>query len=88
MRFPAKDGSMHGSQKQAFDAGNKPAAAPDASQQQPPQITDDPQAMQLVDQLKQMGYTGDDVAQAMDQDGGQDQSGQASAAPLQIPGAQ
>lgn len=91
MRFAAKDGSMHSSQKQAFDSGSKAApaqsAAPDDTQQPPP-ITDDPQAMQLVDQLKQMGYTGDDVAQAMDQDGGQDQSQQASAAPLQIPGAQ
>jgi hypothetical protein len=54
----------------------------------PQPITDNPQAMQCVDQLKQMGYTADDVAQAM---GGDEQSGgdggamATSAAPMQIP---
>ena len=57
------------------------------SSQQP--ITDNPQAMKCVDDLKQMGYTADDVAQAM---GDEDQSQSASngaaataAAPMQIP---
>lgn len=56
----------------------------------PPPIDQNPQAMQLVDQLKQMGYTADDVAQAM---GGDDQQSMDSgaqatqAAPLNIPGA-
>ena len=98
MQFNAKDGSKHSSQMKAFDASQKPAApaGPDAgadpTQAQPKSIQDDPQAMQLVDQLKQMGFTGDDVAQAMDGMGDQRAStapgGQAAtaAAPLQIPG--
>jgi hypothetical protein len=83
MQFPAKDGSMHPSQKQAFDAGSKPAAAPSDDGSQP--ITDNPEAMQCIDKLQQMGYTADDVAQAMDS--GQAQSGQQAtqAAPMQIP---
>ena len=67
-----------------------PQAAPAPSDDQQPQsIEQDREAMKLVDQLKQMGYSGDDVAQAMDQDGGPSQDqGQAAtqAAPMQIPG--
>jgi hypothetical protein len=87
MQFPAKDGSMHPSQKQAFDAGSKPAAASSDDGSQPQPITDNPEAMQCIDKLQQMGYTADDVAQAMDADSGQDQSGQQAtqAAPMQIP---
>jgi Holliday junction resolvasome RuvABC DNA-binding subunit len=90
MRAMASDGSMHPSQKAAFDHGQK---APDPGT--PKSITDDPQAMQLVDQLVQMGYTPDDVAQAMEQDGqstpdtDQSVSGgkpSTAAASLQIPG--
>lgn len=90
MRFAAKDGSMHSSQKQAFDAGSPAPDAPaDPNQGGAPPIQDNPEAMQMVDQLKQMGYTADDVAQAMDADGGQAQAAPAAgAAPLQIPGAQ
>lgn len=53
-------------------------------------ITDNPQAMQMVDQLKQMGYTADDVAQAMgdeeqSQAGGDGGKMATAAAPMQIP---
>lgn len=88
MRFAAKDGSMHPSQKQAFDAGQKvpdQVAPPADDAQGAPPIEDNPDAMQMVDQLKQMGYTADDVAQAMNDDGGQAPAG---GAPLAIPGAQ
>lgn len=71
----------------------KPAAKPvdqaDGGGGQKP-LAENPQAMQLVDQLKQMGYSGDEVAQAMDggekeqsQSGGQEAT---QAAPMQIPG--
>ena len=100
MQFNAKDGSKHSSQMKAFDASKAPAApattpadpSADPTMDAPKSIQDDPQAMQLVDQLKQMGFTGDDVAQAMDGMGDQQAStapgGQAAtaAAPLQIPG--
>jgi hypothetical protein len=33
--------------------------------QEPQSIVDDPKAMRLVDELQQMGYTGEDVEQAM-----------------------
>ena len=60
----------------------------DSSTPQP--ITDNPDAMQLVDQLKQMGYSADDVAQAMGDDdqsqsGGDNGAMATKAAPLQIP---
>ena len=75
-------------------AGSDAAASRDkqaAPGSTPQPIEQNPQAMQLVDQLKQMGYTSDDVAQAMgdgDQDDQQQDSGaQATqAAPLNIPG--
>ena len=91
MQFKANDGSSHPSQMKAYEASQKPAAAPDAAAppDQPKSIQDDPQAMQLVDQLKTMGYSGDDVAQAMgDNDTMPQPSGQEAtqAAPLQIPG--
>jgi hypothetical protein len=62
--------------------------APNDTSQQP--ITDNPQAMQLVDQLQQMGYTADDVAQAFDaesqsQGGGDGGAMATKAAPMQIP---
>jgi hypothetical protein len=91
MQFKANDGSSHPSQMKAYEASQKPAAAPEATDQ-PKSIQDDPQAMQLVDQLKQMGYTADDVEQAMgggdDTGAGALQSGQEAtqAAPLNIPG--
>lgn len=89
MQFKAKDGSTHGSQMKAFQAGQ--AAPSDASQSdgsQPQSITDNPEAMQCVDKLKQMGYTTDDVAQAMDADNGSSGQEATQAAPLQIPGMQ
>jgi Holliday junction resolvasome RuvABC DNA-binding subunit len=88
MNFKANDGSNHSSQQKAYQASQKTAASPDSSQDsQPKDITQDPKAMQLVDQLKQMGYTGEDVEQAMGGDQPQDQGQQAtSAAPMQIPG--
>lgn len=71
------------------DSSMKPTASstPDGSAPQP--IDQNPQAMQCIDQLKQMGYTADDVEQAMG--GGDDQvqgDGGAmatKAAPMQIP---
>ena len=94
MQFKAKDGSSHPSQMKAYEASQKPAAPPAADPAAPPDapksIQDDPQAMQLVDQLQQMGYTADDVEQAMG--GGDDQAAMqggaaaTAAAPLQIPG--
>jgi len=82
MQFPAKDGSMHGSQMKAFDASQPKQA------DQPKSIQDDPKAMQCVDDLKSMGYTADDVAQAMGPEEAPMDSGKEAtqAAPLQIPG--
>ena len=93
MQFNAKDGSKHPSQMKAFEASQKPAAAPapdaGAPMDQPKAIQDDPQAMQLIDPLKQMGYGPDDVEMAM---GGNEAAepdhmgGAPGGAPLQIPG--
>ncbi|MFP5230783.1 MAG: hypothetical protein ACLGXA_24465 [Acidobacteriota bacterium] len=82
----------------AKPAGGDPAVDQDftdqsPADQQPQSIQDDPKAMQLVDELKQMGYTADDVAAAMGDDD-QDQStgdGNAPAtgsAAIQLPGMQ
>lgn len=52
-------------------------------------IESNPDAMSAIDQLKQMGYTADDVAQAMQDDQSQPAAAPApggSKAPLQIPG--
>ncbi len=67
-----------------------PSAAPGGDSSTPQPITDNPDAMQLVDQLKQMGYSADDVAQAMGDDdqsqsGGDNGAMATKAAPLQIP---
>lgn len=66
----------------------------DQSSSAPKSIQDDPRAMRLVDQLKALGYTADDVASAMDE--GQDQDSDASSqsaapapqmsAPISLPG--
>ena len=62
-----------------------------ASGSTPPPIEQNQKAMKLVDQLKQMGYTADDVEKAMgggDDEQQQDSGAQATqAAPLNIPGA-
>jgi hypothetical protein len=98
MAHTAQDGSqftnrMSMNARNSSLAANPSQSAPSQSDQSntPKSIQDDPKAMQLVDQLKQMGFTGDDVAQAMDGDDQQqsdDQGGQQAtqAAPLQIPG--
>ena len=76
MQFRGKSGTMYPNQMQASsDAGD--SSAPDQSGARQP-ITDNPEAMQCVDKLQQMGYTADDVEQAM---GGGDDQGQAPAAP-------
>jgi len=52
-------------------------------------IESNPDAMSAIDQLKQMGYTADDVAQAMQDDQSSASGCNApggSKAPLQIPG--
>jgi hypothetical protein len=60
------------------------------SQDQPKDITSDQEAMQLVDQLKEMGYTKEDVDQAFDADDSQsqdaDESTGQSSPPTEIPG--
>lgn len=77
------------------DSAVKPDGMMDDPTAQPSQgdIMSDPKAMQMVDQLKQMGYTGEDVERAMggaeeQQEQPQSSTGMAStkAAPLQIPG--
>lgn len=75
-------------------AGTDAAASRDKQQaagSTPPPIEQNQQAMKLVDQLKQMGYTADDVEKAMgggDDEQQQDSGAQATqAAPLNIPGA-
>ena len=97
MAFPGKDGKPYSSQMQAFQAKPAPAAPPADPGADPtagkPSIQDDPEAMKLVDQLSQMGYTGEDVEMAMGgMGGGADQMGAGkeatAAAPLQIPGLQ
>lgn len=90
MQFSAKDGSKHPSQMKAYEASQS-APAPEAGIDAPKSIQDDPKAMSLVDQLKAMGYTPDDVEQAMggsEMDEQSQMGGQAAtqAAPLQIPG--
>lgn len=66
----------------------------DQGTDQPQSIQDDPKAMQLVDELEQMGYTADDVASAMTADNDQDDdfadAGDAAtkAAAIQLPGMQ
>lgn len=68
-----------------------PTASPDAGSSGAPQpIDQNPQAMKCIDDLKAMGYTADDVEQAMgggdDQDHGGDTGAMATkAAPMQIP---
>lgn len=76
---------------QANTPTDDPSQPADQSSNSTPQpITDNPQAMQMVDQLKQMGYNADDVAQAMgDEDqsraGGDGGAMATKAAPMQIP---
>jgi len=69
------------------DPTQKPASTEQSGTPQP--IDQNPQAMQCVDQLKQMGYTADDVAQAMggndQQPGGDGGTMATKAAPMQIP---
>jgi hypothetical protein len=86
MQFPGKDGKSYPSQMQASQSAPKPAST-DSAQESKPSIQDNPQAMKCVDELKSLGYTADDVAQAMDDGAGMDQGAEATkAAPLQIPG--
>ena len=97
MSMKMHDASMGDKQgppaKMAMQEAPQPMGGQDAGQDQQPQITDDPAAMRLVDQLQKMGYTPDDVAGAMSDMGGDDDQGQGgggqeatAAAPLQIPG--
>jgi len=65
MAFTAKDGSEHTNMMTANRANARFDARPPAPAQQGGNIESDPKAMALVDQLKQMGYTGEDVERAM-----------------------
>ncbi len=76
MAFPAKDGTKftNKSSQQSHDAMSSappPAADPGADAGGPPPIESDPEAMQCVQLLAQKGYTGEEVAQAVDQLTGQ-----------------
>lgn len=78
-------------------ASSSPAAADSGMDsgsdmgQSPQPIMDNPQAMKCVQDLQSMGYTADDVEQAMgggDQDAMQSGSAATAAAPMQLPGMQ
>lgn len=99
MAWKANDGSeftnrMQMNSKNSSLAAKTPSDSSTTDPSSPKSIESDPHAMQLVDQLKQMGYTGEDVEKAMGDDQSssdsqpQDDSGRAAtqAAPLQIPG--
>lgn len=67
--------------------GKTPSPQPNPQPDQGPKpLEQNPEAMRLVDQLKQMGYTGEDVERAMGQE--EQPSGEEAthAAPLMIPG--
>lgn len=95
MTYKANDGrefsgrmAMNSHNASLRGMGHKTGAAP-VGPDQPQEITDDPRAMKLVDELKQMGYTAEDVEKAMGGAGDEEQNVQqaAAAAPMQIPGA-
>lgn len=103
MAHKAKDGTeytnmMMVNRHNASLAAKGQDAAPDGKMDDPTaqssgDIMSDPKAMQLVDQLKQMGYSGEDVERAMGDQEQQEQQPQSptgmaatKAAPLQIPG--
>ena len=69
---------------------SQPADADTGQSSDPGDITQNPDAMECIDKLKSMGYTADDVAQAMGDDTQQADQGAAatSAAPMQLPGMQ
>jgi hypothetical protein len=73
MAFPAKDGTKftNKSSQQSHDAMNSAPPADPGADQGPPPIESDPEAMQCVQLLAQKGYTGEEVAQAVDQLTGQ-----------------
>jgi len=83
MAFTAKDGSEHTNMMTANRANARfDARPPEPAPQGGGDIMSDPKAMQLVDQLKQMGYTGEDVEKAMgDQEEPQPESRPQSSAP-------
>lgn len=93
MAQPANDGTMftngmarnRHNRKLAAQGMGKPAEpAPDNQDHAEPAepIEQNPEAMDCINKLKDMGYTADDVAQAMS-DEGQEAT---EAAPLQLPG--
>ena len=89
----ANDGTMYGSQmgaNQRNAAMPKGDYGPKPDEQQPQSIMEDSKAMKLVDELKQMGYTADDVEQAMGGDEMQEAAPMSQeatqAASLAIPG--
>lgn len=80
MAKPMDSSSDPGSMSEQDDTGSST----------PQPIMDNPDAMKMIDELKKMGYTGEDVEQAMG-DGDESQSGgdggamATKAAPMQIP---
>lgn len=92
MAFPANDGTEF-TLPMARNAHNARLASkePPKPDDGPKDIEQDAQAMDLVKQLQQMGYSGEDVERAMgggdEQEQTQDQGAEAAkAAPMMIPG--
>ena len=88
MAYKGSDYQMQANTPPSMDDQSQPDAASSNSSPQP--ITDNPQAMKCIDDLKQMGYTADDVEQAMgggddQQPGGDGGKMATAAAPMQIP---
>ena len=89
MAQPANDGTMftngmarnRHNRRLAAQGANQPSAPSDPSSGPEP-ITDNPQAMKCIDDLKQMGYSAEDVEQAMQSEGQE----ATEAAPMQLPG--
>ena len=98
MRFKANDGTMHRSQRDAYEHGQKASSVvttTDDGGDEHGGIKSDPEAMQAIETLKSKGYSPEEVADCM-RDDSYDEEAQPSpagrqavkAAPLQIPGAQ
>lgn len=88
MAYKGSDYKMQANMPPSMGEQSQPDAAPSNGNPQP--IENNPEAMQCIDRLQQMGYTADDVEQAMgggdDQQPGGDGGAMATkAAPMQIP---
>jgi hypothetical protein len=89
MAYKGSDYQMQANTPPSMDstASSDPSSHPGSS---PQPIDQNPEAMQCIDKLQQMGYTADDVEQAMgggddQQPGGDGGKMATAAAPMQIP---